>query len=97
MPSIGQTWVLASIGAVVEMGVLTRTLERLLMESTFSHGPTLISLNISVQVNVEVITSENHASLCLEDLQNLGQSNWQTAPHAETVTVTLTQNPSDGK
>jgi hypothetical protein len=34
MPSIGQTWVLASIGAVVEMGVLTRTLKRLLMEST---------------------------------------------------------------
>jgi hypothetical protein len=30
MPSIGQTWVLASIGAVVEMGVL----KRLLMEST---------------------------------------------------------------
>jgi hypothetical protein len=33
MPSIGQTWVLASIGAVVEMGVLS-TLKRLLMEST---------------------------------------------------------------
>jgi hypothetical protein len=32
MPSIGQTWVLASIGAVVEMGVLS-TLKRLLMES----------------------------------------------------------------
>jgi hypothetical protein len=30
MPSIGKTWVLASIGAVVEMGVLTRTLKRLL-------------------------------------------------------------------
>jgi hypothetical protein len=24
MPSIGQTWVLASIGAVVEMGILSR-------------------------------------------------------------------------
>jgi hypothetical protein len=33
MPSIGQTWVLASIGAVVEMGVLS-TLKRLRMEST---------------------------------------------------------------
>jgi hypothetical protein len=33
MPSIGQTWVLASIGAVVEMGVLIITLKRLLMES----------------------------------------------------------------
>jgi hypothetical protein len=33
MPSIGQTWVLASIGAVVEMGILS-TLKRLLMEST---------------------------------------------------------------
>jgi hypothetical protein len=32
MPYIGQTWVLASIGAVVEMGVLS-TLKRLLMES----------------------------------------------------------------
>jgi predicted Abi (CAAX) family protease len=32
MPSIGQTWVLASIGVVVEMGVLS-TLKRLLMES----------------------------------------------------------------
>jgi hypothetical protein len=33
MPSIGQTWVLVSIGAVVEIGVLS-TLKRLLMEST---------------------------------------------------------------
>jgi hypothetical protein len=33
MPSIGQTWILASIGAVVEMGILS-TLKRLLMEST---------------------------------------------------------------
>jgi hypothetical protein len=33
MPSIGQTWVLASIGAVVEMGVLG-TLKRLPMESS---------------------------------------------------------------
>jgi hypothetical protein len=33
MPSIGQTWVLASIGTVVEMGILS-TLKRLLMEST---------------------------------------------------------------
>jgi hypothetical protein len=32
MPSIGQTWVLAYIGAVVEMGILS-TLKRLLMES----------------------------------------------------------------
>jgi hypothetical protein len=32
MSSIGQTWVLASIGAVVEMGVLS-TLKRLPMES----------------------------------------------------------------
>jgi hypothetical protein len=32
VPSIGQTWVLASIGAVVEMGVLS-TLKRLPMES----------------------------------------------------------------
>jgi hypothetical protein len=35
MPSIGQTWVLASIGAVVEMGELLSTLKRLLMESKF--------------------------------------------------------------
>jgi hypothetical protein len=35
MPSIGQTWVLASsIGVVVEMGILS-TLKRLLMESTW--------------------------------------------------------------
>jgi hypothetical protein len=32
MASLGQTWVLASIGAVVEMGILS-TLKRLLMES----------------------------------------------------------------
>jgi hypothetical protein len=39
-PSIGQTWVLASIGAVVEMGVLSRTLKRLLMESNLQQaGP----------------------------------------------------------
>jgi hypothetical protein len=30
--AIGQTWVLASIGAVVEMGILS-TLKQLLMES----------------------------------------------------------------
>jgi hypothetical protein len=33
MTSIGQTWVLVSIGAVVEMGILS-TLKRLLMESS---------------------------------------------------------------
>jgi hypothetical protein len=33
MPYIGQTWVLASIGLVVEMGVLS-ALKRLLMESS---------------------------------------------------------------
>jgi hypothetical protein len=32
MPSIGQTWVLASIGAVVEINILS-TLKRLLVES----------------------------------------------------------------
>jgi hypothetical protein len=37
MPYIGQTWVLASIGAVVEMGVLS-TLKRLLMESTLNQA-----------------------------------------------------------
>jgi hypothetical protein len=35
MPSIGQTWVLASIGAVVEIGVLS-TLKQLHMESILS-------------------------------------------------------------
>jgi hypothetical protein len=35
MPSIGQTSVLTSIGAVVEMGILS-TLKRLLVESTLS-------------------------------------------------------------
>jgi hypothetical protein len=33
MPYIGQTWVLVSIGAVVEMGILS-TLKRLPMESS---------------------------------------------------------------
>jgi hypothetical protein len=37
MPSIGQTWVLASICAVVEMGILS-TLKRLLMESNVGHA-----------------------------------------------------------
>jgi hypothetical protein len=36
LPSVGQTWDLASIGAVFEMGVLIRTLKRLLTESV--HG-----------------------------------------------------------
>jgi hypothetical protein len=40
MPSIGQTWVLASIGAVVEMGILS-TLKRLPMESK-SGGETVV-------------------------------------------------------
>jgi uncharacterized membrane protein YjgN (DUF898 family) len=43
MPSIGQTWVLASIGAVVEMGVLISTLKRLVMESRQSQARTEIS------------------------------------------------------
>jgi hypothetical protein len=33
LPSIGQTWVLARIGAVFEMGVLIRTLKRLRLSS----------------------------------------------------------------
>jgi hypothetical protein len=37
MPSIGQTWVLASIGAVVEMGIFS-TLKRLLMESKWDQA-----------------------------------------------------------
>jgi hypothetical protein len=37
MPSIGQTWVLASIGAVIEMGILS-TLKRLLMEFTVTRS-----------------------------------------------------------
>jgi hypothetical protein len=41
MPSIGQTWVLASIGAVVEMGVLISTIETLLMESRYEEAPSL--------------------------------------------------------
>jgi hypothetical protein len=47
MPSIGQTWVLASIGAVVEMGVLS-TLKRLHMESTriSNSVPKLTSYNL---------------------------------------------------
>jgi hypothetical protein len=36
LPSIGQTWVLASTDAVFEMDVLIRTLKRLLMESKTS-------------------------------------------------------------
>jgi hypothetical protein len=43
MPSIGQTWVLASIGAVVEMGILS-TLKRLLMGSTLKWAKELHSL-----------------------------------------------------
>jgi hypothetical protein len=45
MPSIGQTWVLASIGAVVEMGILS-TLKQLLMESTVKHALSKVVLNI---------------------------------------------------
>jgi hypothetical protein len=37
VPSIGQTWVLASNNAVFEMGDLIRTLKRLLMECTVTH------------------------------------------------------------
>jgi hypothetical protein len=35
LPSIGQTWILASNDAVFEMDDLIRTLKRLLMESSF--------------------------------------------------------------
>jgi hypothetical protein len=38
MPSIGQTWVLVSIGAVAEMGILS-TLKRLLMEPNRGRAP----------------------------------------------------------
>jgi hypothetical protein len=47
MPSIGQTWVLASIGAVVEMGALS-TLKRLLMESNSSCDNRQLSLTAYV-------------------------------------------------
>jgi hypothetical protein len=38
MPSIGQTWVLASIDAIVEMGILS-TLKRLPLESKQDAAP----------------------------------------------------------
>jgi hypothetical protein len=47
MPSIGQTWVLASIGTVVEMGVLS-TLKLLLMESRFSDAGGILSQKITL-------------------------------------------------
>jgi hypothetical protein len=46
MPSIGQTWVLASIGAVIEMGILS-TLKRLLMESRYSIAATVAKVQSS--------------------------------------------------
>jgi hypothetical protein len=48
MPSIGETWVLASIDAVVEMGILS-TLKRLLMEST-SRDALLKSVDFSLNL-----------------------------------------------
>jgi hypothetical protein len=48
MPSIGQTWVLASIGAVVEMGVLS-TLKRVLLEFTSKCAPQELSNEWSCQ------------------------------------------------
>jgi hypothetical protein len=52
MPSIGQTWVLASIGAVVEMGILS-TLKLLPMESRLSTGKTSISLVYNAWGNLD--------------------------------------------
>jgi hypothetical protein len=51
MPSIGQTWVLASIGAVVEMGILS-TLKRLLMESTKKGDWVVIIIRVAHPIRV---------------------------------------------
>jgi hypothetical protein len=52
VPSIGQTWVLASIGAVVEMGILS-TLKRLLMESKLvnASGFSVLSYTFLLSLN----------------------------------------------
>jgi hypothetical protein len=56
MPSIGQTWVLASIGVVVEMGVLS-TLKRLLMDDSL-----LMGMNHDVTHNYGIQKPANRAS-----------------------------------
>jgi hypothetical protein len=48
LPSIGQTWVLASNDAVFEMGDLIRTLKRLLMVSTSNMTQELFITKISL-------------------------------------------------
>jgi hypothetical protein len=62
MPSIGQTWVLASIGAVVEMGVLS-TLKRLLMESRSpgaSKGNTYDTIYLKYSEHYSTAPPHNH-------------------------------------
>jgi hypothetical protein len=64
MPSIGQTRVLASIGAVVEMGILS-TLKRLLMESRYhvaSCGVWFLWLHLaqSYKVKTEMVEKTGH-------------------------------------
>jgi hypothetical protein len=72
MPSIGQTWVLASIGAVVEMGMLS-TLKRLIMESNdagvdlvHKRGPGASHLKLAV--NVKSFSNFKNFTLNFKDL-----------------------------
>jgi hypothetical protein len=54
MPSIGQTWVLASIGTVVEMGVLS-TLKQLFMESNGARAIKFVKyLNMRINKNCKI-------------------------------------------
>jgi hypothetical protein len=58
MPSTGQTWVLACIGAVIEMGILS-TLKRLLMESTGYYAQEF------QQKRVEILQTSTCWQLCM--------------------------------
>jgi hypothetical protein len=78
MPSIDQTWALASIGAVIEMGDLIRTLKRLLMESSTERIPSIrrwsqsFSLFISLLKIRADFTTDFLRAACEVEILSLG-------------------------
>jgi hypothetical protein len=83
MPSFGQTWVLASIGAVVEMDILS-SLKKLLMESSSIHaeGKIIPSENTvdcpNIYILVEGICNCPNIYILVEGICNLHFIQWMS-------------------
>jgi hypothetical protein len=98
MPSIGQTWVLASIDAVVEMGILS-TLKRLFMESNCISAYQMYEVGHQIDSNQKEKSESSRNGFSLFCISQLGEKAhkpfWMTvtfmkANQTDTSTVVFT-------